>query len=77
MDKVVLYGTIATVLVGVALGGYQLLKQDARTIVESEQVKENLTAIGERIKDNEKLKDFSLPELCRELDGVWIDNECK
>ena len=77
MDKVVLYGTIATVLVGVALGGYQLLKQDARTIAESEQVKENLTAIGERIKDNEKLKDFSLPELCRELDGVWIDNECK
>ena len=77
MDKVVLYGTIATVLVGFALGGYQLLKQDARTIAESEQVKENLTAIGERIKDNEKLKDFSLPELCRELDGVWIDNECK
>ena len=77
MDKVVLYGTIATVLVGFALGGYQLLKRDARTIVESEQVKENLTAIGERIKDNEKLKDFSLPELCRELNGVWIDNECK
>ena len=77
MDKVVLYGTIATVLVGLALGGYQLLKRDARTIVESEQVKENLTAIGERIKDNEKLKKFSIPELCRELNGVWADDECK
>lgn len=77
MDKVVLYGTIATVLVGLALGGYQLIKHDAEKLAEAEQVKENLTAIGERIKDNERLKNYSVPALCRELGGVWVDDECK
>lgn len=77
MDRVVLYGTIATVLVGLVLGGYQLIKRDAEKLAESEQVKENLTAIGERIKDNEILKDFSMPALCRELGGVWTNDECK
>lgn len=77
MDRLVLYGTIATVLVGVVLGGYQLIKKDAERLAESEQVKENLTAIGERIKDNAILKDFSLPALCRELNGVWVEDECK
>lgn len=77
MDKIVLYGTISTVLVGLALSGYQLIKHDAEKLAEAEQVKENLTAIGERIKDNERLKDFSMPALCRELGGVWADDECK
>ena len=35
MDKVVLYGTISTVLVGLALGGYQLIKHDAEKLAET------------------------------------------
>ena len=76
MPKWALYGVIATVALGIALGVINYIQRRERTVVEAEQVKESLGAIAERFKNNEEIKNLDLPGLCRELDGVWANDQC-
>ena len=76
MPKLAIYGIIATVVLGVILGTINYSQQRERKVLEGEQAKDNLNAIVDRIKDNEKVQKFDLPALCRGLDGVWVNGRC-